>query len=680
MINKHPPKTRTDNVKNTLHGVEIIDPYRWLEEPSSKETQEWLRMQAEYTRSHLDALPGREQIRQRLEALNNIDVVSLPLVRKGCYFFLKRLAHQELSAIYMRVGWNGTDEVLIDPHSLGNNQTVSVNILAVCPQGTLLAYGVRRGGEDEVAIRFFNVKTRQTLPDRLPRGRYFSVTIRSDQQGCYYCRHEQSGPRVYYHSLGTDSAEDLEIFGSGFGPDKLIEAELSENESYLILTVFHNSIKAGPKSEIYVQDLAKNGSIRPIVNDIDARFTSKSAGNYLFVLTNWQADKGRILQIDLKHSSREHWREVLPQQDDPIYEFTLTDGKLLVHYLHNVTSILKIFEPTGKYLYDIALPSLGTVGGISGNWSTSEVFYNFNSFHIPPIIYQYNLERKCQSEWAQQQVPFQSDRFEVQQVWYTSNDGTGVPMFIVHRKNLQPTGDNPTLLMGYGGFNISQRPSFSSGIAHWLESGGVYALANIRGGGEFGEAWHQAGMGERKQNVFDDFIAAAEWMIEQKYTQPSKLAITGSSNGGLLVAAAMTQRPELFQAVVCRFPLLDMLRYHRFGVGQFATAEYGCAENPEQFKYLYAYSPYHQVKPGTAYPAVIFITGALDTRTDPLHGRKMTARVQAATSSNLPVLLLYGNNTGHAGVMPVSKAIEISSDILIFLDWQLKVQYCSDKL
>ena len=669
---KKPPKTPRDNVRELLHGVELVDPYRWLEDQQSPETRAWIDAQNVYSHPILGSLPGRQQRKQRLTELMKIDVTGMPRERNGRYFFSKRLAHQELFVIYMRKGLEDDDEALIDPHPMSPDRTTSVNLLDVSHDGTLLAYGVQQGGEDEIAIKLLDVETRKDLPDRLPKARYFGVALKPDNSGFYYTRFGAAGPRVYYHAMGKDPAGDREIFGQGYGPDKIIFAVLSEDGRHLLIHVLHGS--SAPRTEIYYQDAAKQGPIVPVVNDIDARFFGEVAGGRLFLNTNWKAPKGRIFAADLKNPAREHWREIIPESDAVLRRFSLAGGKLFVNYLENVSSRVKIFEPDGRPAGHIAFPAIGSVREVSGRWESREAFFVFSSFHIPTAIYRYDVSKGTRRVWAQLQVPVDSDKLEVKQVWYESKDKTRVPMFLVHAKGLKRNGSNPTLLTGYGGFNVSRTPAFSATAVLWAEQGGVYALPNLRGGGEFGEQWHKAGMLGNKQNVFDDFIAAAEWLIENGYTKPSKLAIAGRSNGGLLVGAALTQRPELFQAVACGYPLLDMVRYHKFLVARFWVSEYGSSDDPEQFQYLYAYSPYHRVKPGVKYPAVLFVTGDGDTRVDPLHARKMTALLQTATGSNRPVLLRYEIKAGHAGGRPLSKTIADTAEELGFLFWQLGVR------
>jgi prolyl oligopeptidase len=414
------------------------------------------------------------------------------------------------------------------------------------------------------------------------------------------------------------------------------------------------------------------------VKDFPAAFFGQIGGDHMYLRTNWKAPKWRILEVDLKNPAmiqdKDKWREVVPASDAVLDGLSLVGGKLAVTTTENVVPHTKIFDTNGKLVRELPSPTLGTISGLFGRWSSNEAFYSFTSFHIPLTMYRYDVATAKQTVWFASKVPINSAKYEVKQVWYPSKDGTRIPMFLAHAKGIQLDGSNPVLLTGYGGFNVSETPAFNSFAAAWLANGGVYALPNLRGGGEFGEEWHHAGMKEKKQNVFDDFIAAAEWLIKNKYTSPAKLAIRGSSNGGLLVGAALTQRPDLFAAVICGYPLLDMLRYQNFLVARYWVPEYGSAEDPGQFKYIYAYSPYQHVKAGTKYPSVLFISGDSDTRVAPLHARKMTALMQAATAgSDHPILLHYDTAAGHSGGTPVSKQIENSTDELSYLFWQLGI-------
>jgi prolyl oligopeptidase len=666
-----PPKARRDNLHETIHGVSIADPYRWLEDQKSPETRAWVEAESAYTQKFLDELPGRKLLRKRFAELLKIDTVSAPVACEGRYFFTKRLANQDLSIIYVRQGINGRDEVLVDPHPMSADHMVSVSMQDVTRDGKLLAYGVRHGGEDEVSVVFLDVDTRKPLADHLPRARYMGLSLKDDKSGVYYSIHEKAGPRVFYHAMGTDLSKDVLLFGKGYGPDKIVSAQLSENGKHLLYTVFYGS--AARKTEVYYQPADVTAKIVPVVNQIEARFFGQFIGDRLYLLTNWNAPNQRVLEAHLDDLDPNHWREVIPTGKAVLQGFSAVGGKLFADYLENVKSRIKILDPEGRPLGDLELPGIGTISGVSGRWDNDEAFFSYTSFVVPPTIYRYNVADGARSIWSKMNVPIEPDKYEVKQVWYPSKDGTKIPMFLVYGKGMKLDGNNPTWLTAYGGFNISMTPTFSATAAMWVESGGVFAMPNLRGGGEFGEDWHRAGMLEKKQNVFDDFIAAAEWLISEHYTNPHKLAISGGSNGGLLVGAALTQRPDLYAAVVCSVPLLDMLRYQNFLVARFWVPEYGSAENAKQFKTLLAYSPYHNVKAGTKYPAVLFVSGDSDTRVAPLHARKMCALLQAETGSDKPVLLHYDMKTGHSAGKPINRQIDDQADIFSFVFKELNM-------
>src|SRR6266542_317247 len=661
-----PPTTRAGDVREPFGNVEIADPYRWLEEQNAPETRAWIDEQNKYSEAFLRAFPGRDAIQQRVTELLKIDTIDVPQEHGGRYFFTKRLADQDLPVLYVRKGAGGKDEVLLDPHPLSADHRTSITLLDVTHDGNLIAYGVRQGGEDEVTVKFLDVNTRKGLADLLPRARYSGVALKNDKSGVFFSCQEKEGPRVFFHALGSDLSKDEKLFGDGYGPEKGLGVGLSDDNRYLLMNVWHGS--AATKTEVYVRDLVAGGPIVPIVNDLEARFSPDIAGDTLYLETNWQAPKGRVLAVDLKNPARDRWKEVVPAGSASIQGVSTVGGRLFVRYLENVLPRIRIFDAQGKPRGEIPFPSVGSASGLRGEWGKNEAFFTFSSFVTPTTIYRYDIAKGTREVWAKESVPIARDRFEVKQVRYASKDGTQIPMFIVHRKGLKRAGSSPALLTGYGGFNLSETPAFSARAALWVENGGVYALPNLRGGGEFGEDWHKAGILEKKQNVFDDFIGAAQWLISNGYTSPSRLAISGGSNGGLLVGAALTQRPDLFAAAVCSYPLLDMLRYQKFLVAGYWVPEYGSGDNPDQFPFLYAYSPYHHVKAGTKYPAVLFITGDSDTRVAPLHARKMAALLQASTGSDRPIFLHYDTKAGHSGgATPVTKRIEDLSDELSFL-------------
>jgi prolyl oligopeptidase len=673
---KCPPVTKIDDVKETIHGTVVNDPYRWLEDQASLETRAWIDAQNACAQAILGKLPGQQSISRRLGELVKVDMIGLPTERGGRYFYAKRLAAQDLYVLYMRQGAAGPEQVLVDPAGLTPDHTTSVNFEGISEDGKLVAYGVRKGGEDEVSIHFLDTDARKDLPDVLPRGRYSGVSLNRDKTGFYYSELTAEGPRVFYHAYGTATGsaatQDKLVFGDGFGQEKIIDLNISEDGRYLLFTVFYGS--ACEKSEVYFQDLKQGGPIVPIVTTIHACFQGAVAGRTLYLQTNWKSPNWKILGVPLANPAQENWTELIPESRSRLEDFRLAGRKIIAQYSHNASSELKVFNADGSPAGDIALPQIGTVAGITGRWESAEAFMSFQSFAIPSTIYRYDVVKQDMSIWAKPNVPVDANAFEVKQIWYESKDKTRVPMFLFYKKGLKLDGLNPALMTAYGGFDVSETPGFRDDAIIWAEQGGVFALPNLRGGGEFGEDWHHAGMLDKKQNVFDDFFAAAEWLIANHYTSAQKLAITGRSNGGLLMGAAMTQRPDLFGAIVCGYPLLDMVRYHRFLVARYWVTEYGSSDDAAQFPSLYAYSPYHHVVKGTKYPAVLFLTGDSDTRVAPLHARKMTAEMQAAQGGDKPIVLLYDTKLGHSEGRPVSKIIEEDTQVLDFLFWQVGVK------
>ena len=660
-----PPPTKAEPVTETLHGVTITDPYRWLEDQNSPETRAWLAAQDKFARAYLDNVPGREQLRKKFEALLKIDSVGSPVVRKGRYIFSRRLAFEDRRSICLRQGFTGKDEILVDPAKVTDDPTSSVQMLGLSEDGDLLMYGIRRGGEDESDVRLLDVNTRKPLPDQLPRGRYFSFAIKPDKSGFYYSRFTVGqGTRVFYHAMGSDPRQDKLIFGEGYGPTQGIGVELSANGHWMLIQVGDGVPTR--RTELYFQRVGQPGPLQTLLKE-DGEFDPDFAGDMLVMNTNWKAPNRRILRVDLNHPAPDQWKEIVPESKLAIDRATLHGSRLFVSYLENVTTRIRQFDIDGKPLGDLALPGIGTAGLAGGRWEDDEAFFGFTSFVEPGATYRFSVSTGKRDLWFRPRIPVDTGNIEAKQVWYTSKDGTKVPMFVVHRRDLTLDGNRPTYLTGYGGFNLSSMPTFSSVAALWAEAGGVYAVANIRGGGEFGESWHKAGMFEKKQNVFDDFIAAAEWLVQNKYTQPAKLGIVGGSNGGLLMGAMMTQRPGLFGAIICGAPLLDMLRFQKMSVGAWWTAEYGSSDDAKQFEYLYRYSPYHNVKKGTKFPAILFVSGDFDTRVDPAHARKMTALVQAANAADNPILLRYDTKGGHSGIANVSKTVEEQVDQVGFL-------------
>ena len=673
---KCPPVAPAQDVHDHYGSVDVVDPYRWLEDQDSPETRAWIEREQKCTDAALSKLPGRAAVAKRISALLRADMLGTPTERGGRYFFTKRLANEDLSKIYVRRGASAQDEVLIDPMPWSKDHSASATIEAISLDGKFLFYGHREGGKDEVSIHVINTDTKQDLPDVLPAALYLSVDVTPNGSGIYYVRATDSGPRAFYHVVGTGTEKDKMIYGEGLSKEHGIAVGLSDDGRYLLYVVYVGT--GSEKTSVYLQDLKNAGPIKTIVDDLNFQFYPSFGGNTIYVNTNWKAPQWHVYAVDPANLSRDHWHEVIPETKVKLESVTPVGGKLIAAYTKNAASELKLFDNQGKNEKPIELPSIGSVFSVSGRWESSELFYSFDAFQSPQTTYRYDLNSGDRTVWAKTNLPIDSGNFETEQIWFTSRDKTRVPMFLFHRKGIKLDGSNPVILTGYGGFDVSETPYFSALYMYWAERGGILAVATLRGGGEFGEDWHRAGMLEKKQNVFDDFFAAAESLISSKYTSPSKLSIYGVSNGGLLVGAALTQHPELFQAVVCGYPLLDMLRFQKFLEGPYWVAEYGSSEKPEQFGYLKAYSPYQNVEKGKKYPATLFITGDGDTRVAPLHARKMSALLQANTGSDRPILLLYDTKSGHSGGRPINKIIEEDTDILSFLFWQLKVPQTGD--
>ncbi len=666
------PESRRQTLADTVHGTVLRDPYRWLEDQEASETRAWIGAQNAFTDSVMETLPDRDRISSRLAELLKVDAVGTPTVRGNRYFFSKRAADQDLYVIYMREGLDGEDVPLIDPNTMAAGVPLSASLMDVSKDGSLMAYAVRRGGADEVTVRFFDVSRRRVLADVLPTARYFGVSITPDKSGIYFTRYTAEGSRVFHRPLGGVERPEHLVFGDAFGPEKIAFGSLDDSGNWLMLTVSEGTSGG---NDLYLMDLRNGmrGPVSPLVTGTGKDYYAGFAGDRIVIMTNDGAPNWKIMIANPESPAKASWRELIRQGEHPIQGFSLAGGHLWVNYLENVVGRVRGFDLAGKPFREIQMPGIGSISGISGDFDRDEAFFSFSSYNVPNTTYRYSVSGDERTIWQRQNVQFDTDAFEVKQVWFRSKDGTRVPMFLAHRKGLQLNGDNPTFLTAYGGFNISVTPGFSAQYAVWMERGGVLAVPNLRGGGEFGQGWHEAGMFENKQNVFDDFIAAGEWLVANRYTKPERLAIQGGSNGGLLVGAAMTQRPDLFGAVVCSVPLLDMVRFQRFLVGRYWVSEYGSSDNPDQFSYILKYSPYQNVKQGTPYPAVLFETGDGDTRVAPLHARKMTALMQWATSSgsDRPILLRYDTEAGHSGGLPISKTIEDTSVRLQFVMWRL---------
>ena len=674
---------KKDTVEENIHGHKITDPYRWLEDANNPETQEFDRQELAYTRGILDALPGREQIRQRLTKLLSIGTLGAPQVAGRYYFYNRREGSQNHSILFVREGLQGNDRALVDVNQMAADGTVALDWWAPSEDGKYVAYGLSSSGSEESTLHIIETATGRLLPDTIDRARYANVTWKKDNSGFYYGRTPKKGDvpagqevyhiKLFYHALGSDPAKDSPIFGEHLGAQDVPGAQLADDDDrWLLISV----AKGWTRTDLYVQDLQAGAAPVEVTAGKDFSYNGEIFQGKLYILTNEDAPRFRLFSVELTNPKREYWKEIIPQNESVFQNFAILGRRLFTVYQEKVSSRLRMFELNGTFAGEIQLPAIGTVSGLGGKWDHNEAFFTFQSFTVPPSIYQLNLSSRETSLWDKVEASgIDPSAYEVKQVWFPSKDGTQIPMFVFYKKGMQLTGKTPTLLTGYGGFNQSLTPNFSGGRYLWLEHGGVYAVANLRGGSEFGEDWHRAGMLDKKQNVFDDFIAAAEYLISAKYTDKNHLAIQGGSNGGLLVAAAFTQRPDLFRAVICQVPLLDMLRYQNFQIAKLWIPEYGTADDAKQFDWLYAYSPYHHVKEGAEYPSILFTTAESDTRVDPMHAKKMTALLQAEAangrSRERPILLRIESKAGHGIGKPVTKQIDEGTDVYSFLFWQL---------
>jgi prolyl oligopeptidase len=686
------PPTKVDKVIDKIHGVEVADPYRWLEDAKSPEVEKWVEKQNNYTRSILDKLPGRARVRARLSELLDIGTIGTPVPAKGCYFYTKRAGKQNQPILYVRKGLKGEDRVLVDPNQLAKDGTVALDWWFPSRDGALVAYGLSKDGNEQSTLRVRDVATGKDLPeDVIERTRACSVAWLPDRTGFYYTRYPAPGSvakgqenynrHIYFHRLRDDPKRDVKVFGAGRAPEDWPNVTLSPDGRWLVVTVE----QGWAKSEIFFKDRTKETSeFTPLVANVDALFNVVARNDRFYVHTNEKAPRYKVYQVDPLKPKRDQWTEIIAQGKDVLEGVAAIGDALAGLYLHKASSQLRLFTKEGKpFDMEVKLPTLGSVKSIGGEWDGHELLFDFQSFTMPTTIYHVDLSRSDapMEVWERVKADIDFARYEVKQVTYPSRDKAKTPitMFLAHKKGLKRNGKNPTLLYGYGGFNINITPTFNVSRFLFLERGGLLAIPNLRGGGEYGEEWHQAGMLGKKQNVFDDFLGAADWLIKEKYTDRAHLAIQGGSNGGLLVGAALTQAPELFRAVVCQVPLLDMVRYHKFLIARLWIPEYGSADDPKEFKWLYAYSPYHRVKEGAAYPAVLLATAASDSRVDALHARKMAARLQAATSSDQPILLRLETKAGHGAGKPRGKMLDELTDEWSFLFWQLGMKLSTSK-
>jgi prolyl oligopeptidase len=704
-----PPKAERRPVEENFHGTKVEDDYRWLEDGTNPATEKWVSEELAYTRAILDPLPGREAIHKRLTELLSIGSVSVPEIGGKFYFYTRREGMQNQPVLYVREGVDGKDRVLVDANQLAADGTIALDWYEPSYNGEYLAYGTSPSGSEMSTLHIVETKTGKLLPDTIERTRAASIAWLHDNSGFYYTRYPKKGEvpegqemynrHVFFHLLGTDPTTDDKVFGEGRDAEDWPGVELSNDGNWLLISVS----EGWTKTEIYLMDLKAGTPPTALTSGKNFLYSATVYDGKVYITTNEDAPRYRVFVTNVGDYDRGDWKEIIPQTDAVLQGVAVWGKKLFAQYEQNATSQLKLFDLDGKKISDLTLPAIGTVFASSGKWNRDEIFYGFQSFTTPPSIYRVDLKAiepqglktpspsddggtaksralpKSTELWAKVDAPsIDPAAYDVEQEWYNSKDGTRVPMFVVHKKGLVKNGKNPTLLTAYGGFNVSMTPTFSRTAYLWMEHGGIYAVANLRGGAEFGEDWHRAGMLDKKQNVFDDMIAAAEHLIAEKYTDKNHLAIQGGSNGGLLMGAMITQRPDLFRAVICAVPLLDMLHYQNFQIAKLWIPEYGSSDNPEQFKWLYAYSPYHHVKAGTEYPAILFMTADTDTRVDPMHAKKMAAEMQAEAkngeSKTRPILLRIESKAGHGQGKPVTKQIEEYTDIYSFLFWQVGVK------
>ncbi len=670
---EYPAARRADVVEDHF-GTLVADPYRWLEDADSEETLAWVEAQNELTESYLHD-ETRGEIEKRLTALWDFERWSVPFKEGKRYFYSHNDGLQNQSVWYVQGSLSSSPEVVIDPNVMSEDGTVAVTSVVPSRDGRKMAYLVSTGGSDWQELRIRDLDENEDLPEVLSWCKFTDVAWLPDGSGFYYNRFSDPGSvdeknvnrfnKLYLHRLGTQQPEDEFVYGSEDG-DLGFAPWITEDGAYLVLFVYRGT---DPKNRLYIRELGKDGPFVELCKDEDAMYLPLgNVGATLFVHTDLDAPRGRIVAIDLANAGKDQWREVLAQGPDVIHEAVMAGGKLVICWMHDAHDLLEVYDLDGGPVRNIDLPTIGSVAGISGRQDDQELIFGFTSFLYPTSVYRHDLASGETSVVFAPEIDFDASAYVTEQVFYESADGTTIPMFLVHGKDMKLDGGNPTLLYGYGGFNISLTPSFRVYPLYWIENGGVYAVANIRGGNEYGEKWHQAGILDKKQNVFDDFIAAAEWLIESGTTSTPKLAIMGGSNGGLLTAACMIERPDLFGAVVSAVPVIDMLRYHLFSVGHFWVSDYGNAdESAEAFEYLLAYSPLHNIVPGTVYPPTLVTTADTDDRVVPMHAKKFVAALQAADAGDNPILIRVETKAGHGKGKPTTKSIEEFADILTFL-------------
>jgi prolyl oligopeptidase len=668
-----PPAAARAEFREMLHATELIDYYHWLENFDHPDSREWITAQDRYTRDVLAKIPGQEHLRKRMLQLAAADRISVPQRAGNRLFYRRTTAASAQPFECYREGVKGAEKIWLDPAEVPKDSGITRSMLAISPDGKMAAYVVRTSGQDEVEIRFREVDRLRDIPDTLTKALYAGVSFLPDGSGVFYgIRSRETGARIRFHKFGTAPEEDAMVFGDGFDSRVFLNGRVTRNGRWLVMT----ASRGWSQTDVYVKDLKANTPVSPLTSGLEAQFSATECGpDHLLLTTTWNAPRKRALMVDLNRAERSAWKEIIPQADDVLQSANCVGGRVYAQYMHNVRTRVRTFSPDGKALGDVPVPP-GAVGGIVGRWDHEEGFFYFETLTTPFRVDLFHVKRGKTGVWFESKMAVNPSDFEVKQVWYTSKDGTKVPMSLVSKKGLVPGAKGPALLTGYGGFNVSMQPSFNPQAILWAEQGAVWAQPNLRGGSEFGEDWHRAGMLDKKQNVFDDFIAAAEWLIENGYTTPERLAISGASNGGLLVGAALTQRPDLFKAVYCGYPDLDMVRYYRYTRNNNPPAllEYGDGSNPAHFPFLRAWSPYERITEGERYPAVLLTTGEGDTRVPPQQAVKMAAKLQWANRSKNPILLRFYQKAGHAGGRGMQEAATDTAAEYAFLMEQVGIR------
>ena len=678
------PVAKTVDQVDDYHGVKVADPYRWLEDTDSADTHAWVEAENKLTFGYLEQIPYRKSIHDRLTKLWNYERFGVPEQQGGRYFYQHNSGLQNQSVLYVAESLTAEPRVLLDPNTLSTDGTVALVGHAVSDDGKLLAYGTSASGSDWMEWRVREVSTGKDLPDLIKWVKFSGASWTKDGKGFFYSRYDEPKQgtmlrdanyfqKLYFHRLGTPQAEDKLIYERPDNKELGFAGQVTDDGHYLMITVWQGT---SPKNRLYYKDLTKPDSeVVKLLDDFDAEYQFiDNDGPVLWMKTDLDAPRGRLIAIDTQHPERANWKTIVPEGKDKLNSANVLNDSFVLAYLKDAQTEVRVYDLSGKFIRNVDLPGIGTADGFGGKRKDKETFYAFTSFIVPTSIYRYDLEAGKSAVFRQPKVDFDPNRYETEQVFYKSKDGTRVPMFLTHKKGLKLDGQNPVLLYAYGGFNISLTPAFSVANIVWLEMGGVYAQPNLRGGGEYGEDWHQAGTKLKKQNVFDDFIGAAEWLITNHYTTPSNLAIRGGSNGGLLVGACLTQRPDLYGATLPQVGVMDMLRFHKFTIGWAWTSDYGSSDDPDIFKALYAYSPLHNLKTGTKYPATLVTTADHDDRVVPGHSFKFAATLQADQAGSAPVLIRIETKAGHGAGKPISKQIEEIGDAWTFVAKNLNME------